>query len=160
MNELIVALGLLIHAALFFTVTALLLEPPTPAFWLMSGTGFIGFGIYLTLLVMGFVNCTRIRMATRGRADLQWARELATMIQLSLVAFCVGGAALSLAYYDLGLLWIGGILPALLRLVREAVPQKKFVPTAPRPAFAPEDHLAPPVLARSDGPFPSTVPRP
>jgi hypothetical protein len=45
MNELIVALGLLIHAALFFTVTALLFEPPTPAFWLMSATGFNGYGI-------------------------------------------------------------------------------------------------------------------
>ena len=51
MNELIVALGLLIHAALFFTVTALLLEPPTPAFWLMSGTGFIAYGIAFSRLL-------------------------------------------------------------------------------------------------------------
>jgi probable O-glycosylation ligase (exosortase A-associated) len=131
-------------------------------FQVLGDTGFIGLGLYLIILSLGFVNCFRIRRATRNRADLLWARELATMIQLSLVAFCVGGAALSLAYYDLGLLWIGGILPSVLRVVSEAEPRAKFVPTAPRPAFAPdkEDYLGPPVLARSDGALPSTVPRP
>jgi hypothetical protein len=45
MDELIVALALLIGAALFFAGTALVFAPPAPAFWLISATGFIGFGI-------------------------------------------------------------------------------------------------------------------
>ena len=47
------------------------------------------------------------RMANRIRGDknlpanAQWAIELASMCQVSLVGFAVGGAFLSLAYFDL-----------------------------------------------------------
>jgi probable O-glycosylation ligase (exosortase A-associated) len=92
-------------------------------FQVLGDTGFIGLGIYLAILLLAFLNCWRIRKATRGKPELTWARDLATMIQLSLVAFCVGGAALSLAYYDMALVWAAGILPALWKLVRQTAAQ-------------------------------------
>ncbi len=37
---------------------------------------------------------------TSKRDDLKWAARLCTMIQVSLLGFAVGGAFLSLVYYD------------------------------------------------------------
>jgi hypothetical protein len=50
--------------------------------------------------------------------DTRWARELAAMVQVSLVGYFVGGAFLSLAYFDLPYdLMIVAVV--LRRLVRE-----------------------------------------
>jgi hypothetical protein len=38
---------------------------------------------------------------TKRQPDLLWAYDLTGMVQLTLFVFCVGGAALSLAYYDM-----------------------------------------------------------
>ena len=43
---------------------------------------------------------------TEGRADLGWISELGRMIQVSLVGFFVGGAFLSLAYWDVPLYFL------------------------------------------------------
>jgi hypothetical protein len=50
---------------------------------------------------MSYRMCMRIRAKAAGRPELAWARELASMIQVSLVGFAVGGAFLGLAYFDL-----------------------------------------------------------
>jgi hypothetical protein len=42
------------------------------------------------------------------------------MIQLSLFVFCVGGAALSMAYYDVFFIW-AGLLSALLFGLRRSL---------------------------------------
>jgi hypothetical protein len=38
---------------------------------------------------------------TKKRDDLRWARELASMLQVSYIGYAVGGAFLGLAYFDL-----------------------------------------------------------
>jgi hypothetical protein len=61
------------------------------------------------------------------------------MIQLSLVAYCVGGSALSLAYYDMFYIW-ALVLPPLLIIVQQQVGEKakepaiRFRPLAPQAA--------------------------
>jgi O-antigen ligase len=62
--------------------------------------GFIGLGIYLAIILATFKYCWSIIRRTRRLKDL-WQHRLARMIQTSLLAFFVGGAALSMAYYDL-----------------------------------------------------------
>ena len=57
--------------------------------------------------------------AAQNRPELSWAGDLARMIQLSMFAFCVGGAALSMAYYDVFVIYLG-LLPLLRRLATEA----------------------------------------
>ena len=103
-------------------------------FQVLGDHGFIGLIMFLVILVLAFVNCQRIRKVTRNRPDLAWAADLATMIQLSLLVYCIGGAALSLAYYDVPIIWYL-LLPALLSLVRQTKLQQSQVPEIREPHF-------------------------
>jgi probable O-glycosylation ligase (exosortase A-associated) len=62
--------------------------------------GFVGLGLYLLLATLTFRRCSWIVRMTAKRDDLKWAARLATMIQVSMLGFAVGGAFLSLLYYD------------------------------------------------------------
>ena len=62
--------------------------------------GYIGLAIYLVILVLPLLNATLVIHRTRGVAEMAWAHDLADMIRVALIAFYVGGAALSLAYFD------------------------------------------------------------
>lgn len=84
-------------------------------FEVLGEHGFIGLAIYLLVLFNGLRNAWVVMRQTRGRPDLQWARELADMSQVSLISFYVGGAALSMAYYD-GYLLQFAILSNLRRM--------------------------------------------
>ena len=69
-------------------------------FQVLGEHGFIGLGIYLAIVLVAFKYCWSIVHRTRRLKDL-WQHRLARAIQTSLMAFFVGGAALSMAYYDL-----------------------------------------------------------
>jgi probable O-glycosylation ligase (exosortase A-associated) len=62
--------------------------------------GFIGLGLYLLLGLLSWRTGTRIIRNTAKRPDLKWAGTLATMLQVSMIGFGVGGAFLSLLYFD------------------------------------------------------------
>lgn len=62
--------------------------------------GFVGLGLYLLLAVLTWRKGSWIRRKTAQLPDYQWARHLATMIQVSMIGFGTGGAFLSLLYYD------------------------------------------------------------
>jgi putative inorganic carbon (hco3(-)) transporter len=80
-------------------------------FQVLGEHGYIGLAIYLMLLAGGFVACSQIMARSRGQPERQWIYELGTAIQASLVVFCVSGAALSLAYYDLFVIDVSLLLP-------------------------------------------------
>lgn len=87
-------------------------------FQVLGEHGFIGFGIYLSLIIGSFIQAARIRKLSRHHVELNWAYDLASMIQLSLIAFCVGGAALSMAYYDVFIISAALLMP-MSELVRK-----------------------------------------
>ena len=96
-------------------------------FQVLGDTGFMGLALYLVILVATFLDCARAKRRARRRPELEWAYDLANMLQLSLFAFCLGGSALSLAYYDVFFIWVG--LSTALRIyvsdvVRAAVAEK------------------------------------
>lgn len=80
-------------------------------FQVLGEHGYIGLLIYLMLLGGAFVSCSRIMARTRHRPEQRWMYELAIAVQASLVVFCVSGAALSLAYYDLFVIDVSLLLP-------------------------------------------------
>jgi probable O-glycosylation ligase (exosortase A-associated) len=82
-------------------------------FEVLGDNGFVGLFLYLALLANSFLNAARIRRSTRKRPELAWAYDLAGMVQLTLFVFCLGGSALSFAYYD-GV-WICAALLSVLR---------------------------------------------
>jgi hypothetical protein len=56
--------------------------------------------LFLLLWVLVWRDASWIIRHSRSQTELQWAPDLARMIQVSLVGYAVGGAFLSLAYFD------------------------------------------------------------
>jgi probable O-glycosylation ligase (exosortase A-associated) len=69
-------------------------------FQVMGEHGFVGLALYLLLGFLTWRYAAWIVRHSRGIADLQWAASLAAMVQSSLIGFAVGGAFLSLLYWD------------------------------------------------------------
>jgi putative inorganic carbon (HCO3(-)) transporter len=100
-------------------------------FQVLGDHGFVGLALYLTIVGAAWVNTSRVLAATRGRDDLAWANLLARMLQVSMMAFLIGGAALSMAYYD-GILVGLALTASLLQVVRDTVRQARPAANLPR----------------------------
>jgi probable O-glycosylation ligase (exosortase A-associated) len=69
-------------------------------FQVLGEHGFAGLGLFLLLWLLVWRDASWIIRRSRDQTALGWASDLACMIQVSLVGYFVGGAFLSLAYYD------------------------------------------------------------
>ena len=117
-------------------------------FQVLVDTGFVGLGIFLVMLSLSFATARRIIRSVRDRSDLQWAGNLAAMIQVSLLGYALAGALLSLGYFDLyyALLAILVVTDVVVRrevkrpsgrLTRRAVGWEDALPAAGRPGAQP-----------------------
>lgn len=70
-------------------------------FMVLGEQGFIGLFIFLTLFLMVWFTAGTIRTKARGKPETQWLSDLGGMLQVSLAGYAVGGAFLSLSYWDL-----------------------------------------------------------
>ncbi len=70
-------------------------------FEILAEQGFVGLFLFLTLWGTTYFICGSIVRRCKQREDLYWARDLAAMLQVSIVGYAVGGAFLGLAYFDL-----------------------------------------------------------
>ncbi|MCW5661948.1 MAG: putative O-glycosylation ligase, exosortase A system-associated [Burkholderiaceae bacterium] len=70
-------------------------------FQVMGNHGMIGFFIFLGIFVSTFIWAGRLRKEGLVHERAKWCGELGAMAQVSLVGYAVGGAFLSLAYFDL-----------------------------------------------------------
>jgi probable O-glycosylation ligase (exosortase A-associated) len=70
-------------------------------FQVLGDHGFVGLGLFLLFWVLTWRAATWVRRNAQPVDDMQWAARLASMIQVSLAGYFVGGAFLSLAYFDL-----------------------------------------------------------
>lgn len=101
-------------------------------FEVLGDNGFIGLFLYLGICAWSIYNLRVVRRLSKDVPSLTWAFNLATMIEVGLVAFYVGGAALSMAYYD-GLLMLQILSSSLRALVmRELEPAATTVPQRQR----------------------------
>ena len=62
---------------------------------------FVGLLLFLTLLFLAFRTARSVIQLAKPYPEFKWAGDLAAMVQVSLVGYCVGGTFLGLAYYDL-----------------------------------------------------------
>ena len=69
-------------------------------FQVLGEHGYVGLALFLLLLFATWRAASGIIKSCREQPDLKWASDLAAMCQVSMVGFMVGGAFLSLAYYD------------------------------------------------------------
>ena len=71
-------------------------------FEILGDLGFVGLLIFLAALASVFYNRRRIlRRVTADPARLEWAADLSNFIAAGIIAYMVGGAALSAAYFEL-----------------------------------------------------------
>ncbi len=70
-------------------------------FEVLGEQGFVGLALFLLLGLLTYRSASWIIRQTKGRADLDWANQLAAMVQVSLVGYAVCGAFLGHAYFDL-----------------------------------------------------------
>lgn len=98
-------------------------------FQVLADLGYVGFFLFLALLLSAFVTRWQIKSLVKQLSrDHAWASDLSTAITLSLVAFMVGGAGVSLAYFELAYLQIVmlsivlHLLQKELKVARNAAP--------------------------------------
>lgn len=69
-------------------------------FEILGGTGFLGFFFFIMYLVSGWFTLSKVRKQSRDIREWRWAHDLATMSQVSLASFCVGGASVSMEFWS------------------------------------------------------------
>ena len=109
-------------------------------FQVLGEHGFIGLALFLLVGITTWHTAGRLVAAGKRSAEDRWAGELGAMVQVSMVGYAVGGAFLSLAYFDLPYdIMVAAVLA--LHFVRRRVPvPEKFpyrTPPAPRLAAQP-----------------------
>ena len=70
-------------------------------FQTLGNHGFVGLGLFLLIWFITFRQAGWLRVQAAGIPEARWCSDLGAMAQVSLVGYCVGGAFLSLAYFDL-----------------------------------------------------------
>lgn len=86
-------------------------------FQVMGEQGFGGLFLYLCCLASAFFKAGAIARRAKRAGAPSWLPTMATMIQLSIFAFALGGAALSFAYIDLIFCLFGLVLVIEKRLL-------------------------------------------
>jgi probable O-glycosylation ligase (exosortase A-associated) len=70
-------------------------------FQILGNHGFIGLLLYLLLWITTYRSAAWLRKHGKAIPQAKWASDLGAMAQVSLVGFAVGGAFLSMPYFDL-----------------------------------------------------------
>jgi len=70
-------------------------------FQVLGEHGFVGIILFVLLGWLTFRSAAWVIRHTKERAEMTWARDLASMVQVSIIGYAVGGAFLGLAYFDL-----------------------------------------------------------
>ena len=100
---------------------------------------FVGLLIYLALGIATWHTAAVIIRLTRGNAELRWAHGLATMSQASLIGFAVGGAFLSLLYFDMPYYLMAALIATRIvveQQLRERAPQRRPAKAGAKSAIA------------------------
>lgn len=70
-------------------------------FEVLGEQGFIGLVLFIGLLLAGYLGLARVRKQARAGPKLAWLGDLASMLQVSLIAYAVAGVLLPMPYIDL-----------------------------------------------------------
>jgi probable O-glycosylation ligase (exosortase A-associated) len=70
-------------------------------FQILGNHGYVGLLIFLLIWFSSYLAAGQFRIKAKNIPEAKWASDLGGMIQVGLVGYLVGGAFLSLAYFDL-----------------------------------------------------------
>jgi hypothetical protein len=60
----------------------------------------VGLALFLGVWFSTFRSAGLLRKSAKGIPEAQWAQDLGAMVQVSLIGYAIGGAFLSLPYFD------------------------------------------------------------
>lgn len=116
-------------------------------FHMLGEHGFPGLFIYLCLWLATWMSAGWLRKHGGAQPETEWCVHLGSMVQVALVGFAVGGAFLSLTYYDLPYNLMALTVAARVWIQRSAWKQEAALATEKRifgiPVFV-GDRLVPP----------------
>lgn len=69
-------------------------------FEVLGEQGFVGLGLFLSIGAVSMASLGRVIAFAKTRRELLWMRDMASMVQVSLIGYAVSGAFLGLAYFD------------------------------------------------------------
>lgn len=75
--------------------------PHSCYFQMMGEHGFVGFGLFVSLLISCWLSLMKLSRIAKMVPTLEWMLPYCQMLQVSLLAFSVSGAFLPCAYFDL-----------------------------------------------------------
>jgi len=70
-------------------------------FSILAEHGWIGFILFLSIFIIAWRTAGKLIKRARGSPEMKWVSDLMRMMQVSMIAYAVGGAFLQLAYFDL-----------------------------------------------------------
>jgi probable O-glycosylation ligase (exosortase A-associated) len=70
-------------------------------FQVLGEHGFVGLGLFLSLMASTFLSLRYVIHVTKGRPDQEWINDCAKMVEVSLAGYATSGAFLSMSYFDL-----------------------------------------------------------
>jgi probable O-glycosylation ligase (exosortase A-associated) len=88
-------------------------------FQVLGEHGFIGLFLFLMIGISLWFKAQWIKKNAKGYLHLQWARDLASMCQVSLMGYFVAGLFLNLAFFDLIYLYVPVIVGTAAIVLRE-----------------------------------------
>jgi probable O-glycosylation ligase (exosortase A-associated) len=126
-----------------FTESAFYKYAPNPSdvhaahsiyFQILGDHGYAGLALFLLLWILVWRDASWIIRYSRSQRELKWALDLARLTQVSLVGYFVGGAFLSLAYYDVPYNLVVALVLTRVLVEREVrgLQQQEGVPVRPQ----------------------------
>jgi putative inorganic carbon (HCO3(-)) transporter len=109
--------------------------------------GWVGLGLFVVLIGFSMTTLRRLFRLYRASSELRWVSDYARMLQISLGAYLINGAFLSVAYFDLAYSLI--VLVPILSALAAAEPAEASAPQPAQPAGAVPAIGRPRVLPRT-----------
>lgn len=95
-------------------------------FQVLGDQGFVGFFLFSWMLLIAFIKCNSIEKYYQYKGEETiWQHHLAKMLKLSLLAYCVSGAALSLAYLEFFYALLGMVICLSMNMSHDVLNGKK-----------------------------------
>lgn len=123
-------------------------------FQILGNHGFVGLFLYLMLWFSTYSTAGWLRKHGRAREETRWTADLGAMVQVGLVGYALGGAFLSLAYFDLPYNMMVMVVLARVWVMRhgwERDPQQSFLAYAGVERFVPKRFRAQAASAATRG---------
>ena len=100
-------------------------------FQALGELGFGGLILFLAIGIFTWLDARRLIQISGQHPELAWAADLGRMAQVSLIGFAVGGAFLSLVYFDLPYNFMAIVVCALHIAKRQALELKRALSNQP-----------------------------